>query len=214
MTDDWYRATVKTDALLSTMYTDGKLPSYRPEEAASPMGCFHQYQFCRGDSSNCGPLDGLYDAIFGAAPLFDVLPEDVVVTSNNNSTVSSIYTWWVPTIDLMAGPLEETLSTPASSRPLSDQSLENGVQIKLSDSQWKRDVTHWWYTWLSLIQITFAEMATGPQDSALQHDDWMIRPNTTQQHEICQNQVGAIFRRVILSNFKSVSLLTTHFPTV
>ncbi|KAL2277331.1 hypothetical protein FJTKL_00051 [Diaporthe vaccinii] len=51
---------------------------YQPEEAASPMGCVKQFQFCNPSlsSNKCGPLASWADAQNYAAPLFGITTED------------------------------------------------------------------------------------------------------------------------------------------
>ncbi|KAK8086641.1 hypothetical protein PG994_001615 [Apiospora phragmitis] len=53
--DDWYKATVNTATLSSASNPDQAL--YRPEEAASPLGCVQQFQYCRDPTKGqCGSL--------------------------------------------------------------------------------------------------------------------------------------------------------------
>ncbi|KAK3986444.1 hypothetical protein QBC44DRAFT_311290 [Cladorrhinum sp. PSN332] len=67
--DDWYRATILADGkFYSSLNETHQL--YQPDEAASPMGCAHQCQFCQGappPEGECGPLGSWSDASDHAA---------------------------------------------------------------------------------------------------------------------------------------------------
>lgn len=71
--DAWYRATHR-EGTLSAQFTSGFGDAYYPTEAASPLGCVEQYQWCNskyGVPGGCGPLAGWGDATAGAFPYFN-----------------------------------------------------------------------------------------------------------------------------------------------
>jgi len=69
MNDTWYRA---TDLDLAVGAISGKRQTYRPVEAASPLGCTEQFQFCFSSSNACGLLGGFMNASAGAFELVGV----------------------------------------------------------------------------------------------------------------------------------------------
>lgn len=77
--DDWYRATVPDGKVSWTGGPgQGQEDLYRPDEAASPLGCLEQYQWCRNpDLGQCGTLGSSSNAIYSAAPWFDLTSEDL-----------------------------------------------------------------------------------------------------------------------------------------
>jgi hypothetical protein len=62
MDDDWYRATVAgPNFTYSAGFGSEIHTSYEPAEAASPLGCLEQWQWCNSALSKengCGPLAG------------------------------------------------------------------------------------------------------------------------------------------------------------
>lgn len=68
--DDWYRAT-EPYASMREMQND-EIPIYSTSEAASPLGCASQWQFCNTETSACSPTVGCHDAILGSAQAFGV----------------------------------------------------------------------------------------------------------------------------------------------
>jgi hypothetical protein len=67
--DPWYRMN-KTGPEIGLLNSDSRFQAYMPQEAASPLGCAEQFQFC--SNVQCGPLAGLNDALEYAAPLFGI----------------------------------------------------------------------------------------------------------------------------------------------
>ncbi|GAW24374.1 hypothetical protein ANO14919_139580 [Xylariales sp. No.14919] len=77
--DDWYQATVPSFTLNHKRGAKTGL-KYRPLDAASPMGCVQQMQWCNSAyprDRGCGPLASTYDAFLGAAPLFNLTSDEV-----------------------------------------------------------------------------------------------------------------------------------------
>ena len=82
-TDDWYQATSPWPAVrIGLTIANGSRSLYRPNEAASPLGCVDRWQFCNpalpalpedGDDGDqrCTPLYSFSDAVTAALPLFN-----------------------------------------------------------------------------------------------------------------------------------------------
>ena len=82
--DLWYRATVPARNLSTVLAGEGK-PTWRLEEAASPLGYTLQLQFCNielpGDN-RCRPLASQADVFDGALELFNVLANGTAEGTN------------------------------------------------------------------------------------------------------------------------------------
>ncbi|KAK3385609.1 hypothetical protein B0H63DRAFT_185332 [Podospora didyma] len=186
--DPWYRGTVSTgpDAGAHEPNSKQGVSIYSPEDAASPMGCVEQYQFCRSESQ-CGPLASRVDALYGAAPLFDLRPRDLNQVKAGNTSTGSKFNWFVRTFGFLSpsGPSGIVIFSGADVL-LSQQTLRAGLQAPLPDDQWKRDVTHFWNTWLATLQVGFVELANRRHDPAF--DQFLIPPADQYQRDMCYNQ--------------------------
>lgn len=196
--DAWYRITDPGPNITGPGLKVAK-QSYLPQEAASPLGCQEQYQFCRGGSSSsdklCGPLASWEDAVTGAAPFFDLTPDDALYswTVSGSTSAASRFLWFTGVmLDLARVPsqLFIYLTQQSSSGIFSQQSLMTGVQTRLPDDQWQRDVRGWWFTWLALVQNSFVEAALGPVGNAAIMADAQLRiePGDEAQRGMCGNQ--------------------------
>ena len=186
--DDWYRGNIKSDT--SNYFT--------PEEAASPVACMEQYQFCRGDERTCGPFGGLVDAVLGAAPLFGAILDPSVLfnpspgkifrvsgDSPESNKPAKLFMAFAGTIRLSSSLL--SMIGVLGARVLASQStLVLGVQGPLPVNQWQLDVTQWWATWLSSLQIGFVNFAKEPDDRNLAK--YRVAPEEFRD-AICDNQV-------------------------
>jgi len=154
--DDWYRATVRGSGSLHREHANGSTPQYLPEEAASPLACVQQFQFCRGDATSvdenrdCGPLGGWWDAFMGAGHLFGVTdPYEIFNNPNSTNTPGNRFIWLIGTINYFAEQPNEIPLYASSRKLLSELRMVDGIQFGLYSDQWKRDITHWWSTWLT-----------------------------------------------------------------
>ncbi|KAH8889020.1 hypothetical protein GQ53DRAFT_825784 [Thozetella sp. PMI_491] len=185
--DDWYRATV-VSANVTLPRVNGSKLVYRPEEAASPMGCVAQYQFCNPSlpkEPRCGPHSGIYDAAIQAGPLFG-LTEDQITDYNPevSEKTASCFLWFVNS--LFASILPGQVLASLGSRALAPQAyLGENVRGPIRDNQWQLDVIHWWSTSLASIQLSVVNVATGPQSSA--YNSTLLLPNPFQR-KMCDNQ--------------------------
>jgi hypothetical protein len=76
--DEWYRANVSGGYVALPDSPDAQV--YWLDEAASPMGCVKQWQWCNlglPQDHRCGPLASYYDAVYGAASLFNLTSKDL-----------------------------------------------------------------------------------------------------------------------------------------
>jgi hypothetical protein len=185
--DPWYRATVPFGRVKQF---DGQVhPVYRPEEAASPLACAQQMQFCNA-AGQCGPLASSSDAVAGAASVFNTTA-DIVDNSTYvpDGPIASRFYWFYLVI------FETTdwggVRAQVNGEPnlASQAMLSGGLMQPIPDNQWQADVTFWWATWMATMQSAFVITATGPS-GALQGVSQ--RPNQFQQ-DICQNQGSKAF---------------------
>ncbi|KAM7200403.1 hypothetical protein V8F20_005380 [Naviculisporaceae sp. PSN 640] len=203
--DPWYRVSNVTAGNFYATMRKGSLPYYRPAEAASPLGCVEQFQFCRSSDMECGPLAAWLDAITGAAPLFDLTPEEVVKSDKlKGSSLSSRFIWYTQILNYMSLTASMMPIFPSSSKLSSEDFLERGFQFGLGEAQWQRDVSQWWSTWLSMLQIGFLDTARGPPASFSDYPEQVViaRPADGHMQDMCYNQkVQSRGRHVSFSMF-------------
>ncbi|KAI1737085.1 hypothetical protein F4680DRAFT_468324 [Xylaria scruposa] len=183
--DDWYQATVPVNSDDSKDGSESAL-KYRPLNAASPMGCVQQMQWCNSAfprDRGCGPLSGTYDAFLGAAPLFNLTSDEVDAANSSrpiSSKASSARLIW-PALAVLSSPassLDLVIANLGSRSLISQLLITNGVQWPIPIDQWQDDVKHWWETALASVQATFAKM-TMTSFSA---------PLTNEEVKMCQSQ--------------------------
>lgn len=191
--DPWYRAFMPGDV----WHTAGDSANvsnpaaYKPAEAASPLGCFQQYQYCNGDQYHCGPLGGTIDAQVQAGPLFDET-EDEVLNLNGGfapgDSASERFQWFTTILPYNTVDILDTIGQLSSFSLISQQSISSGTMGSLPDNQWQLDVGHWWATSLASLQAAVVNVAVGPSE-ALQ--PYVIRPPSSYiQTSVCDNQVS------------------------
>jgi hypothetical protein len=182
--DDWYLATVP-NAKVDSRRGSEATPTYRPLNAASPMGCVQQMQWCNSKyprDRGCGPLASAYDAFLGAAPLFNLTEEELNDMNFSRPVLSKAagarLTWTASIIlNSPASSLDQVLATLGANALTSQSYFYNGIQLPLSGSQWQDDVAHWWRTTLASVQATFM-LATVS-----------LEPLTEQENKMCHSQV-------------------------
>jgi hypothetical protein len=183
--DPWYRATVPDDLFSFPGYPLHQL--YRPEEAASPLGCTEQMQFCNA-TWGCGPLAGALDALEGALSSFNTtVPcfgdrEPGCPPSNLSSRLN-----WFSNILYIAQTTAYNLFLNGPQALASEASLFQGTMGPLPDNQWQIDVQHWFATFLAALQTGVVLAATGSSNSILQNISWT--PADPYQKDMCNNQV-------------------------
>ncbi|KAM7211788.1 hypothetical protein V8F06_012825 [Rhypophila decipiens] len=205
--DPWYRVSNTTAGNFYAITRKDSLPYYRPAEAASPMGCVEQFQFCRSHDMQCGPLAAWLDAIVGAAHLFDLTPEAIMNSENlegEPTPLASRFIWYTQILNYMSLTASMIPIFPSSGKLSSEDFLNRGFQFGLGDAQWQRDVSQWWSTWLSLLQIGFLDTAKGPPKGFDDFPEQVViaRPADAHMQDMCYNQkVQSRGRHVSFSMF-------------
>lgn len=179
--DPWYRGTIPW-AIVGNGW---RKTVYRPDEAASPMGCIQQYQYCNADHK-CGELASFYDALATAVSFFDT-PLEVVGGYANASGQTSQQFDWFEEIIYSSYNLGSLLAELGAASLMSRRNFESGYIGQIADDQWKLDVTHWWTILLAAKQAAFVNAAHGPTDPLLFHST--VSPNDDHMGSLCRNQV-------------------------
>ncbi|KAK7994442.1 cytochrome p450 protein [Apiospora marii] len=209
--DDWYRATVP-DRKVSYMGGPGQQNLYRPDEAASPLGCLEQFQWCRDpDLGQCGTLDSASNAIYSAAPWFDLTSEDLDNHFANatgrlipQTRLGSLLMWASMTLD-MVNSVTMLVETLGAAILASQTSLGQGFIVNVPKNQWQLDVTQWWYTMLAGIQTSFVNTAQGGMDSI--SPPHTFKPATADEWDFCRNQK---IRSTQYASFSVLGLVITY----
>lgn len=190
--DAWYRATVPGYEIFDNI-REGTRRVYWPEEAASPLGCVSQVQFCNTalpSDKQCGPLAAWNDALFESAPLFNMTGPQVFGEEDvPTSSPASRFMWIVLQLNNVAPKLEKLLDRLGAESLLSKANLMQGFMGPLPPNQWQLDVTHWWSTYLASIQAGFVETAMGPADPTGGLEQYKISPWNDHTRNLCNNQV-------------------------
>lgn len=188
--DPWYRGWIPGGQNWSTTGSDISQPAYDPEEAASPLGCFQQYQMCNADEDHCGPIQGFLGLQIESAPLFN-LSEEAEQTNDfvPDNPDGQRYQWFTYIIGYGASNIGSTINLLGASSLSSQQSMKGGWMGELPDNQWQLDVQHWWAIWLAAMQAAFVNFAVGTNEEDLQK--YAIKPpSSSVRKSFCDNQVS------------------------
>ncbi|KAG8158806.1 hypothetical protein KVR01_011249 [Diaporthe batatas] len=205
--DPWYRGTLPGDRAVSPG-ADGENSLYIPEEAASPMGCVQQFQFCNPSlsSNSCSPLGSWTDAQLEAAHLFGIsISGDDERDSFENNAIGSRYQWLL-TILASVDIISAVINSLGPDALTSMDSLSNGLMGPLPDDQWQQDVSFWWATYLAGIQAAVVEVAHGPANPAM--DPYKRLPFNSYVQDMCNNQ------KVRSTTYISFSLFGLYFTFI
>lgn len=182
--DDWYRVN-DTDGNVTMTFTSGSQRRYRPQEAASPLGCIQQYQFCRDPArGQCGDLAGRLDALYSAAPWFNLTAEDMEPSRPiPNGRPGSLLLWsyfiLMQTVNSVQGVINALGPTSLASQTF----LQGGLIMNIQHNQWHLDVERWWQIILAGFQASFIATAQG---SGLSNT---VKPENEHDWSFCRNQV-------------------------
>lgn len=186
--DPWYRGTIPGGVIHFTRDdgTTGSRSTCQPQEAASPMGCTSQYQFCNA-KNQCGDLASFEDASASAyVAIFGTL--DGVWGDDGPVTPATLrFVRYQAMISTTIG-LVDLISSLGTLALTSHQKLPHGFMGPLSDNQWQLDVTHWWGTILASYQEAFVNAANGPSDASLL--PYAQLPTNSYAKTLCNNQVS------------------------
>lgn len=192
--DGWY--TAKTAGRYSTETgSTGGAQAYTFDEAASPLGCVQQWQWCNSaypGTSGCGPLASSLDAIAGALPKFN-LTQDQITTDNqeraklHTTATGARFQWSIMMHDSLLGGIYNIITSLGTKSLASQSSLFSGYQMTLGENQWQLDVANWWNIMLATYQSAFVETALGEADPELQ--PVLAVPSNEYEQQACKSQV-------------------------
>jgi hypothetical protein len=202
--DNWYNATKPVAILKKSGEWTGRLTLYAQDEAASPLACLQQDQFCNPnlpEGDRCSPLSGSVDAPFNALNLFQDQEQLNRFMWTYNNTLNGF-----PVV------LIDPVLTLGIQTLTSRYDLTVSIQGPLPDNQWQLDVQHWHSTNLATLQASFVGAATGPSDPNL--NEWLQRPTNAEEKTLCQNQVrcpGTFLKsHLVLIQFQQKILSTAY----
>lgn len=185
--DPWYESekvegpSVFFDTLTGEKFVRN-VTEFRQKEAASPVGCRLQDQFCNPSKpaeSACSPLGTIYDPVDRAYGVFD---------NNTNPDLVERLNWftWI---------LADTVSFHRIPMTLRSCSLlaryqlgSNGQQPAIPATQWMTDLTYWFQINMAMMQAAPIITASGP--TIPDHAElFNVPPTIPVQEAMCVNQV-------------------------
>lgn len=184
--DDWYGATIPYIKLSTS--PNETTQTYVMENAASPLGCIQQYQFCHTaltDSGGCGPVGSFADALLGTVQL------------TSSDRVKTDLGWVFQ--QMATARLSDPLRILGQQALASQNRFYCGVQSSVPRNQWQIDATQWWATYLAEVQAAFVNAIVGLTDPILHKYIWTFQglPGIPYERSdfdnICQNQVSIRF---------------------
>lgn len=146
------------------------------------MACAVQRQFCNPslpEGSRCTPLGGYSDTV----DEFLALYRDASEADCNRAA-------WAYDLAFGSMGIDSVVSILGSQSLTARDSLSVGNQGPLPDNQWQLEVQHWHETSLAYTQSLFITTAAGPNDRRIQ--EWVVKPNNTQEVQLCGSQVCKI----------------------
>ncbi|OTA62231.1 hypothetical protein K449DRAFT_433887 [Hypoxylon sp. EC38] len=207
--DAWYRTRTYSRNLTSTG-ASGKTHAYQFDEAASPLGCVQQYQWCNpsySGTSGCGPLASFSDAADGALPFFNLSKNQEIGEQDRaylNSAVGARFLWMMiaqRSLDDVNGVVAQMGAKSLASQ----SSLSSGIQMNITDNQWQLDVTNWWNIMLSATQSVFVDTALRQSTRGL--EPALISPANEYERQLCNSQK---IRSTAYASFSLFGLLFTY----
>lgn len=194
--DDWYRvSTFYSTGTTTAVHDKSRFPFYQADEAASPLGCVSQYQYCIVGTSGerqCGPLSSAEDVVPNAALAFGIIDEDLTPGRvSSSSKKGSQFSWAAEILHHSTGIGIDEIIAHLGPRSLDSQTgLSMGVQGYLPVDQWKRDVTRWYNASKAAAQAAFTGVARGISDPGFDECAGCVSPAiNTYEERMCQNQV-------------------------
>lgn len=187
--DDWYRPSIPINYTNSLFSTDS---FYMPEEAASPLACLNQWQWCRSaepGEGDCGPLGSWRDAMAGALEMINLTKEyrDGWYAEPPDEpgarllfALSAMSRMFVSGVAMVVDDRDNALE--------SQSTLLMGVQLPMPDAQWKRDVLDWWNTLNAYWQKIYIETALGSTDPVFR-ERIDQPPRNEYEWNLCRSQV-------------------------
>ncbi|KAI7778233.1 hypothetical protein LA080_002498 [Diaporthe eres] len=198
--DDWYRATEPYASMREMQHEE--IPIYRTSEAASPLACASQWQFCNTNTSACSPTASYHDAMLGSAQAFGINGD---VAAESRSPATDRLGWLMESTGIRYSGEDSILLNLQDSALLSKQSLMQGYQGHLPDNQWQLDVVNWFSIYLALVQSNMLQTASGYQEAASGIS--AAQPMTEAAQRLCSNQK---IRTTRYSSFSFFGILFTY----
>ncbi|KAI0151644.1 hypothetical protein GGR57DRAFT_471019 [Xylariaceae sp. FL1272] len=209
--DDWYRAN-RQYGMLSNTAESGKIPSYIASDAASPLGCVQQWQWCDSSSpvnqSGCTQLGSQSDALDEGFSLFNITEDELAAEPVPSSSDINHARWLWPALMMSTSPISlDALLSFLGAKSLESQThLLSGVQFSILETQWQTDVTRWWQTILASVQASFVATAQGSKNPAFLQ--YHTPPRNDAEKHLCDSQ------KIRSSQYTSFSLLGLLFVFV
>ncbi|KAI1364911.1 hypothetical protein F5Y08DRAFT_353243, partial [Xylaria arbuscula] len=188
--DPWYRFNVRSNETHNGVGGVNPGGYYSSTEAASPLGCAMQHQFCKGPDeteTSCGPLSSYDDAVRGALPIFNINIEagrswmDGLAEIYSTDMDASRFLWLLSIFQHYSPGLDSAVVT------LGSQSLAD-------------------FTGLSMLQASLVDTANGARDPNIAS----LYQNATNngQKSICQNQ------KILGNSYTSISVFGLLFTYI
>lgn len=219
MAGEWYRATTPRGSVVS-ITPEGvskERASYISDEAASPMGCISQWQWCNlayPGNRGCGPLASLLDAMYQAAPLFNLTIKDLEPDRPSSSEAAGArMIWHVLTTFTHPIKLDQLLMHLGPKSLISQTRSYTGLQLPLPSNQWQLDVVHWWNSMLAGLQAAYVDNLQG--NYGTEYDSFRSPPLNKEEEKWCRNQVLWPFPLLQPSSiYLPVDLNDNHFTFI
>lgn len=187
--DPWYRGTVPADSY-SYLGRNDSTKAYHPEEAASPLGCIQQFQFCNPalpHNRRCGPLASWAESLVEAAGLFNLTASQAFDNEFPSQKLGSRFKWFLTQLFHAATDIHSVLLNLGSKALDSQRLLSEGLLPALPENQWQLDVSRWFTIYLASIQAAVVNSALGPADRSL--SEYNILPPNKHVVDMCNSQV-------------------------
>lgn len=184
--DPWFSAH-RSAGNFTSVSQEGVAQLFYADEPATVLACANQEQFCRPGSKS-HRSDGGGEPI--CEPLMDGYDHGASVQSlwSDDEKMQRYMGWTYDSYVLNSRSIRTIVRDLGIASLTTRFGLQNGVQGPLPDNQWQNEVKNWFETSLANLQRLFVEVAHGPSDDRL--EGWLIRPNSTEEHELCRNQAG------------------------
>ncbi|KAI0521637.1 hypothetical protein F5B22DRAFT_545558 [Xylaria bambusicola] len=182
--DPWYNSSKSGSLWAEVVYSDQLNESYRgyiSTEAASPLGCTHQEQYCfpkLPGGQNCTPLTGARDSGLAVQRL-----------GLNNETLNRLF--WVHNSFIAATPtVFQTVGILGGGSLNSRFKLSGELQGFLPPDQWQLDVQNWNSIVQALFQQSMISTTLGdlPEFSDADAEIYVVHPESDEEKTICSSQ--------------------------
>lgn len=133
---------------------------------------------------------GILDAVYGAAPMFNLTAADLDPERPTSSTDTGTRFIWDVLMKLSgSGGMSDMIEQLGAELLASQSLLSSGTQNPLPLNQWQLDVTNWWYTVLAAVQIEYVQTAVGTTDLEIRQVSWV--PMNDRERKLCNSQVSS-----------------------